>query len=152
MKKLLTAIAMIASQQAMADGFLCQTVSGDLNIKIYNHVQPEDGTRTASVMILSSPEVSLGRKTIAKLSAAEKTLSSEGTSYRGTVDLRRLDGGEYLGGTRLEQVKSIDVTVDFSYGNPVADGTVLRGWMRINKRDGSSLKDKIVCKRYLKGE
>ncbi|OQW54544.1 MAG: hypothetical protein A4S09_17450 [Proteobacteria bacterium SG_bin7] len=150
MKKLLTVIAMIVSQQAMADGFLCQTVDADLNIKVYNHVQPEDGTRTASVMVFSDPAVGFGNKTIAKLSADEETLSSEGTSYRGQVDLRRLSGGELISGTKLQYVKYIDVNVDFSYANPVAHGTVLRGWMRITKRDGSLISDKLVCKRYLK--
>ncbi len=150
MKKLLTVIAMVASQQAMADGFLCQTVDGDLNIKIYNQTQPEEGTRNAAVMVLSDTAVGFGNKTIAKLSADADTLSNEGTSYRGKVDLRRLSGGELIAGTKLEYVKHIDVTVDFSYANPVAHGTVLRGWMRVAKRDGSVISDKLVCKRYLK--
>lgn len=152
MKNLLAALAMIVSQQALADGFLCQTVDGDLNIKIYNQTNPELGTRSAAIMVLSDPEVSFGNKTIAKLSAAATTLSNDGTAYRGVVDLRRLSGGENIAGTKLQYVKYIDVEVEFSYSNPVAHGTVLRGLMTIEKRDGSEFTEKLVCKRYLKGE
>lgn len=152
MKNLLAVVAMIVSQQAMADGFTCQTVEGDLNIRLYNQTQPNAGTRSAAVMILSDANVGFGNKTIAKLSAEAATLSSDGTSYLGVVDLRRLSGGENIAGTKLQYVKHINVEVDFSYSNPVAHGTVLRGWMTIEKRDGSEFTEKLVCKRYLKGE
>ncbi len=152
MKKLLIAIALVASQQALADGFFCQTLDGDLKIKIFNQTSPEVGTRTAAVMVLSDSSVSFGNKTIAKLSAAANTLSNDGTVYRGVVDLRRLAGGELIAGTKLQYVKHIEVDVEFSYANPVAHGTVLRGMMTIQKRDGSEFSERLVCKRYLKGE
>src|SRR4051812_1738186 len=55
---------LLAATAAHADGFECQTVDQDLNIKVYNHTSPSEGTRVASVMVLSDPSVSAGKKTI----------------------------------------------------------------------------------------
>jgi len=53
-------IALSASAAAHADGFVCQTVAGDLNIKAYNNTDATSGTRNAAVMVLSDPSVSGG--------------------------------------------------------------------------------------------
>ena len=155
MKKLVVSIVMLAATSAMADGFVCESLDGALKVKVFNKTQPSEGTRNAAIMILSDASVGFGNKTIAKLSAEATTLSNEGTSYQGKVDLRRVDSdrsGELVAGTKLGYIKNINLEVDFSYARPVLAGTSVRGWLNIEKRDGSTITEKLECQRYLKGE
>jgi len=154
MKKLtLLVTMMIASSNVFADGFVCQSVEGDLNVKIYNHTQPEVGTRVAAVMVLSDPLVQGGRKTIARFKQTSGTLSSEGAHYLADVDLRFTDSntkGEYIAGTRLGHVDTIALDVDFSYDQPVAEGTLVKGLLTVTKRNGDIIEKDMECSRYLK--
>lgn len=160
MKKLVLIAGMMLSQSALADGFVCQTMESDLNVRIYNHTQPEMGTRSAAIMVLSDPVVSYGRKTIAKFSAVKGTLSSERGNpswaemvYTADVDLRFTDSarkGENISSTKLGELAKISVLVKFSYASPVADGTELAGQMTLVKRNGEVLVSALTCSRYLK--
>jgi hypothetical protein len=144
---------MAASTAARADGFNCQTVDGDLNIKVYNHTDAADGTRSSAVMVLSDPAVGAGRKTIAKFTDSNETLTNVGASYETRVDLRFNDSGrkgELIAGTKIGYLKTISVDVAFSYNQPVSHGTELEGTLTLVKRDGSEITRDLVCKRYLK--
>lgn len=155
MKHAIMTLILMAATPAFADGFRCNTVFGDLNVKVYNHTQPEEGTRNVATMIISDPSVQYGRKTIAKFSDINNTLSSKSAVYEAKVDLRFVDsrrGGENIGGTKLAELKKIIVDVDFSYANPVEDEAELPGTLTLVKRDGEELSSDLDCVRYLKGE
>src|SRR3989338_1707434 len=109
MKKIIFVMAavMASSTAAFADGFVCETRAQDLNVKVYNNTNPELGTRTAAVMVLSDPSVSHGRKTIARFQNSNGLISNTGAHYEAKVDLRYNDSarkGELIGGTKLGQL------------------------------------------------
>lgn len=144
------------STGAKAEGFKCQTVEGDLNVKIYHHNDPMVGTRVASTMIVSDPSIQVGRKTVALFTSKKGTLAlqSEG-SYLASVDLRMVESrrtGEYLVGTRLGELSTIAVDLDFSYAHPVADGDIVEGTATFTKRSGEVIVREMICARYLKAE
>jgi hypothetical protein len=149
----LSLIALSAAAVAQADGFQCETLAGDLAVKIYNHTQAEAGTRTGAVMVVSDTTVSHGRKTIARFTDLNERLSSRNSTYVADVDLRYNDSkrkGELIGGTKLGQLDQIVVDVAFSYGAPVTAGTELAGEMTLVKRNGEEIVLDLVCSRYLK--
>ncbi|HEY8280368.1 MAG TPA: hypothetical protein VIH99_12140, partial [Bdellovibrionota bacterium] len=125
------------SGSARADGFNCQTTDGSLNVKIYNHVQPSEGTRVGSVMVLSDPSVMGGRKTIARFTDVNGRLDSRSSVFTADVDLRYNDSarkGELIMGTKLGFINTITADIDFSYAYPVEDGAALDGKLTILKR------------------
>lgn len=155
--KLLNAFALTGltafSTSAHADGFVCQTTDGTLNVKIYNSTDPSVGTRVGAVMILSDPSVSEGRKTIARFSDANGVLESRGSRYEADVDLRFNDSsrkGELILGTKLGQLDAITVDIDFSYAAPVEAGNRVNGEIVLAKRDGSRVRSELACSRHLK--
>lgn len=157
--KLVNTFAVIAfaafSASAQADGFNCQTEDGSVNVKIYNHVSPENGTRNGAIMILSDTSVSGGRKTIARFTDVNGRLSSRSSVYVADVDLRFNDSGrkgELLLGTKLGNVDTITADLDFSYAAPVEAGEEIAGKLVIAKRDGNKIRADLSCVRYLKGE
>ncbi len=156
MKHLVTAmIVMGTSSFAMADGFKCETRDGDLVVKVYNHVQPEEGTRNGAVMVISDKNVQLGRKTIARFTDVNSTLKSKGALYMAKVDLRFADSrrkGELIGGTKLGQLANISLDVDFKYNRPLEDGEETTGELVLDKRNGDSITLDVDCVRYLKSE
>lgn len=156
MKKfMMVGLVLLAATQARADGFVCETLDGDLRIKLYNNTQPEEGTRNAAVMVLSDPSVQQGRKTIARFTDVNGTLANTAATYEANVDLRFADSrkkGEYLLGTRLGQLDSIIVDVQFSHGTPVRAGEELEGILIANKRNGDQIVRDLSCIRYLKNK
>lgn len=152
MKSLLITALMLASSSAFADGWVCQTESG-LVVKAYNNVHAEEGTRTPSVLIISDSAVSGGRKTIAKFTDAEGLVSAEGASYTGNVDLRYNNTGrkgELIAGTKLGEIDTITLDVDFSYAAPVAHGDEADATLTVAKRNGEEIVESATCARYLK--
>jgi hypothetical protein len=150
-----TFLMMSLSATAQADGYRCQTVDGDLNVKIFNHTQAAVGTRNGAIMVLSNPEVLKGRKTIATFTSEKGTLAQKGATYVGKVDLRVSGSdraGEYVGGTRLGELKHVVVAIDHNILQPVAEGTELSGTISFLKRDGGDDFQELACVRYLKGE
>lgn len=145
--------ALSLSTVAYADGFVCQTEGEDLLIKAYNHTDAADGTRNGSVLVLSDPSINAGKKTIARFTDVNETLTNVGASYEAAVDLRFNDTslkGRNIGGTKLGYIKSIVLDVDFSYAAPVADEEVLPGTLTLIKRDGVQITHTVNCARYLK--
>ena len=153
MKTLIVMMAGLMAVPALADGWQCQTVQGDLNIKIFNHTDPSQGTRNGAVMVLSDPYVSGGRKTIASFTDVKSTLSSSGAFYMADVDLRVVESrrkGELILGTKLGYVDSIQLDIDFSYANPIEHGEAVDGKLVVVKRDGDRIHRDVECTRYLK--
>ena len=159
LKSLLMAFVISAANAAFADGFVCHTDDERLKIALYNHVSPEDGTRTPSTMIISDNFIAHGRKTIARFSAKNGVLAAvhngqgQGLSYLGIVDLRFNDtrrAGEYIMGTRLGEVDFVQLNVAFSYSIPVLHGEEISGQFIIVKRRGERRSLDVQCLRYLK--
>lgn len=149
-------LATVFSTAAKADGFVCSTEQG-LNVKIYNHVSPLDGTRNISRMILSDATILKGRKTIATFAAEKGNLtdSYEGPRARftGKVDLRMTGSkrkGEYLQGTRLGEVSEILVDIDFVYERGLVEPGA--SYLTVVKRNGEASTEHLTCARYVKGE
>ncbi len=152
MKTLLITALMLASSSALADGFVCETESGVV-VKVYNNVHAEEGTRTPAVMIISDSVVSAGRKTIAKFTDAEGLVTADGASYTGNVDLRYNNTGrkgEWISGTKLGEIDTLHLDVEFSYATPVRHGKVLPALFTVVKRNGDEIQEDATCTRYLK--
>ncbi len=153
MKTLLALAMLVVTSQAQADGFVCSAVNTPLEIKMFNHVSPEDGTRVGAIMVLSDPTVGYGRKTIARFTSANGVLDNKGAVYTANVDLRFTDSnrkGELIAGTKLGELANIEVSVNYLYGNSVPEGTELPGVAWLIKRDGNTIRLELDCVRYLK--
>lgn len=139
----------------LADGFVCHNDKGDLNVRIYNNVNPEEGTRTASTLVLSNPELQAGNKTIAVFRDSTGLLSSKELVFTADVDLRFKESsrkGELIAGTKLGNLDQVKVIVHFSYADPVAEGAFVPASLILTKRDGAKIRQSLDCRRYLKGE
>src|SRR5687767_9585723 len=61
MKKVITYLSVLGSLSAapaFASGYICDSAEG-LRIKLYNHVQPTNGTRNPAILVISSDEGTL---------------------------------------------------------------------------------------------
>lgn len=137
---------------AQADGFKCVSESG-LNVKVYNHTDPNVGTRTAAIMVISDSTIGAGNKTIATFPDSKGVLSSSSSVYTADVDLRMTGSrrtGELIGGTKLGELDQIKLAVDFSYAQPVRAGEILTGRLTLIKRNGEKLREAVECERYLR--
>lgn len=155
MKKIIIAAIFSLSSTAFADGFICEAPNESLKVKVFHQTEPTLGTRNSAVMILSNPDIQVGRKTIATFESEAATLTNHGAMYQAKVDLRFRNSnrrGELVGPTKLGELKSINLSVDFSYARPVADGAELLGQLTLFKRSGDAVPLDVVCTRYLKGE
>ena len=166
MSKSLSLVALVltfVTGSAFADGFKCTTTTvesrlkGELNIKAFNEVNPELGTRNASVMVLSDPSVQYGRKTIATFKnsrlASTGTLVNEGAVFMANVDSRVSGverGGELILGTKLSELKSVKLDIAFSYARPVAEGAIVGAKLTLTKENGKKIVRMMDCTRYLK--
>lgn len=144
---------MATSSAAFADGFMCETRTKKLNVKVFNNTKPEYGTRNAAVMVLSDSSVSSGRKTIARFTDVNNRIINTGAHYIADVDLRYNDSsrkGELIGGTKLGELDTVELDVDFNYSQPMAHGEYTRGLLTLNKRNGKIIEFALDCYRYLK--
>ncbi len=144
--------ALVTVTSAKADGFVCSSDDG-LNVKVFNQTEASEGTRNGAIMVLSNANISSGRKTIATFPADNTLLSQSGASYSAHVDLRYVESsrkGELIGGTKLGQLRDIDLDVDFSYSTPVSAGKKMAALLTLNKRNGAKIEIDMICKRYLK--
>ena len=114
---------------------VCETDDGKLRAKII----PRSSGKTA-VLVLSDPSVQVGRKTIAVFSNA--TIEDD-TVLRvvAKVDFRNrtLKRGEYIGGTRLGELKQISLSVD-------DDDEKLNGVLALLKRNGDTTYLELACR------
>jgi hypothetical protein len=147
----------LSGTAAQADGFTCQGRSTGINIKVFNHTDPNAGTRVAAVMVLSNPNIQSPNKTIAKFTSQNATLAYKGNGvWKAKVDLRYSDTsrkGELIGGTKLGQLSAVDLDLAFNYSSyetQLAQATQTNGVIRYFKRNGDYNVESVTCKRYLK--
>lgn len=151
--KILVAMMILGASVAQADGFVCETLERDLNVKVYNTLSPDVGTRTAAVMVFSDPSIQQGRQTIARFTDANGTLTNTGARYDAKVDLRYADSGragELISGTKLGALSHLYMNVGFYYSTPVKKGEALWGKLVLVKRNGERIDRDLSCARYLK--
>ena len=151
-KSIAVVSAIVFGAQAQADGFKCEAYDQDLNVKVYNQTQPDAGTRNAAVMVVSDPSISDGRKTIATFEAGE-TLTNSAAVYKANVDLRFNNSGrqgELIAGTKLGQLKTSVLDVDFTFSNPLEAGEEADAVLKLVKRNGDRINVDMLCTRYLK--
>jgi hypothetical protein len=152
-KYLLSALVLVFSQIALADGFKCKVLDGgSFSINVYNHRLPSYGTRSAAVMIISDNLVSRARKTVAVFRDVNSTLAQSGAHYTAVVDLRYLDSsrkGERVFGTKLGYIKYIDLDINFVYGQKLKKGASLSAAVTVHKRNGENYILDATCERYL---
>ncbi len=152
---IVSALVFGAAQVAQADGFVCTGDTTGTQFKIYNKVRVSEGNRNASVMIVSDPKVSMGRKTIATFTDFKNTLENKGTRYTAHVDLRVLESnrsGENIAGTKLGELSTINVVVYFNYhtDTPSYLGEEFEGQVDYLKRNGQRITEALSCLRYIK--
>ena len=153
MNKVMILVGMLGAVSAQADGFVCESVSRDLTVKVFNHTDSQIGTRAPAVMIVSDPRLSEGRKTIATFSDAQGLLTKSSSTYAANVDLRYASSnraGILIGGTKLGELDEIQLAVDFSYREPLAFGETTKGVITLVKRNGREILFDAECARYLK--
>jgi len=135
MKKIIVSVAMIASlavSVAQAQEWVCEFDSTKIRLI-------DETRREGALMILSDTRVGYGNRTIAKFSEANGTLDLQSEDhYLARVDLRFSDsgrGGEYLFGTRLNQIETIRMMVnpELQDGEGGHSATVI-----VHKRNGSA--------------
>jgi hypothetical protein len=151
---MIAGLAMVAAASAHADGFSCQTANGATNIKVYDHTQASEGTRTAAVMVLSDSGADAGSKTIARFTDVKGTLSSDSSSFLANVDLRFKDQSNKTalvdGKVELQDLDTIQVTIGFAFNEPVKAGDTVQGSLIMTTREGETIKTDLSCERYLK--
>jgi len=153
MKYVMLLSALFVTASANADGFRCMAIDRSIAATVYNHTNPNKGTRTAAILVLSDPSIQRGNRTIATFKNAQGTLSSQGTVYNADVDLRYTEisrKGEYLLGTRLGELKTISMIVDFDYNYPLFKGESVKAYLVAKKRNGKKAGVDMECVRYLK--
>jgi hypothetical protein len=153
MKTLFTTLVLALSTTAFADGFKCEQLDHNINVKVFNNTSAEAGTRNAAVMVFSDASVAYGNKTIASFSSSKRKLGQNGTSYLAVVDLRVSESnrsGENILGTKLGQIKEIYVDINHNYSQPIEAGDETEGTISVVKRNGKISTFDINCVRYLK--
>jgi hypothetical protein len=135
MKKFVVMMAMVGSVSAQAATFVCES---------------EDGIRIRandSVMVVSDTSVQSGRKTIARFTEENGTLTVKdlgeaGPKFIGKVDLRFNDSeraGEYLFGTRLGEIRALELYPNYTEDS---DG---EGVVTIKLRNGTRRAVNLLC-------
>ena len=163
MKAILFVISvLVASHTAFADGFRCEGVNTGVQIKIFNYTDYTMGTRTPAVMVVADPTVRSPNKTVATFKHENNNLSYLGNGlFEGQVDLRYSETshkGENIAGTKLGQLKSIQVQLFSQFGRKFSyehadefkNNEILDARYSYIKRNGEILEEKAVCSRYLK--
>ena len=151
-------LALGSTSIAQADGFKCVGQNTGLNINVFNHTDPSDGTRSPAVMVVSDPMIGSPNKTIAKFSSDNRNLDYLGYGkYSAKVDLRFNDSGrqgENIAGTKLGQLATIVLAIEFAYNQNTTDlaraVAEIPGKISYNKRNGEVLEEAVACTRYLK--
>lgn len=153
MKSILFAAALLASQAAWADGFVCSTTGNDLSIKVYDHTQAQLGTRNVAAMIVSDPTAAAGQKTIARFQGGEETLVSHSATFTATLDpsAEGTEGTRLISGVQLDEVKTLTLDVYYDYNAPAPVGAEIGGELTLDTTKGTIIRQ-VECTRYRKSK
>jgi len=158
----LIAVVLGSITTAHADGFRCEGANTGITIQVYNHTNPEIGTRVPAVMVVADSMVRSPNKTVAVFNWENKTLAYLGNGlFQGKVDLRYIETsrkGENIAGTKLGYLQSINLQIlshfgknfDYSRADQFKNNEILDSRISYIKRNGEILEEKAICSRYLK--
>ncbi len=137
MKNIISVFALaslVLSASAFASGFKCQTDDG-YNAKIFNHVDPLNGTRTPAVLVISSLE----QGTLLVRKDAEIHKANRVNTVRYTAE-----------GNRKTDADQVVLQINFKEGVEVLEaGETTLGQLVFVKDSDREVKQ-VVCERYLK--
>ena len=151
-------IALALASVSKADGFICTTPNGDLNVKVFDHVYSYLGTRNAARMIVSNPQLEPGNRTLAVFSSEQGTLwnstnRGEYLTYTGHVDLRfnNIHKSQLILSEPVAKLYAVRLRVYFNYRKShMRDGTPVFGALDLVTRRGRHIYSETSCTRYLK--
>jgi hypothetical protein len=132
MKSLFVAVVLaLTSSAALASGLVC---SGEgYNVKLYNEVQPSQGTKNPAILIVSSDKI--GTITRLEGSEIEKLYTATAVSYEGQS--HNTSTGHFM-------------FVRFAVARQATDANSRRGHLTLTT-DGGTFGANLVCTDYLKG-
>ncbi len=140
MKSLLTiGVAIALSNVSFGSGFKCESEDG-ANVKIFNHVDPETGTRTPAAFVLSTA----GEGTL----LVRKGWEIRKSNRRNTVQYV-VDGGQNT------SADTVILQIRFKEGREVLEaGETAQGQLIVigAEEPGSKSVTALECARYLKNE
>lgn len=151
-------IALALASVSKADGFICTTPDGDLNVKVFDHVHSYLGTRDAARMIVSNPQLEPDNRTIAVFSSEQGTLWSstnrgEYLTYTGHVDLRfdNIHKNQFILSQPVSNLYAVRLRIYFNYKkSQMRDGAPVFGALDLVTRSGRHVYSETSCTRYLK--
>ena len=133
--RLFTVIAIsVLGTSAYADGFKCEATDSTYAVKLFNHVNPELGTRNPAALIVSDDS---GTLLVRKGESISKTNRKNTVRY--TVEGSRKLGAD----TAILQVR-------FKQGREVIEEGDARPGQLILIADGEKEVHELSCERYLK--
>lgn len=134
--QLITAVVIsVFGTAAFADGFKCEALESGYNVKLFNHVHPELGTRTPAALIVS--DVDAGTLLVRKGDDISKTNRKNTVRY--TVE-----------GSRKLGADTAILQVTFKQGKEVIAAGDVRPGQLILIADGEKEVHELSCERYLK--
>ncbi len=127
--------ALVLCTSVFASGFKCESNDG-YNVKLFNNVDPTQGTRTPAALVVSNDE---GTLLVRKGADISKT--------------NRLNTVRYTAeGSRKVDADQVILQISFKEGLEVlADGETADGQLILVKDGDREVKD-LVCSRYLKNK
>ncbi len=130
-------VLVLGSVSAFGSGFKCETINAvpATSVKLFNHINAEDGTRTPAAMVISNEDE--GTILVAKGSAIRKHNRANTVQYV-------VDGNKRLG------ADSAILQITFKEGREVLEaGEVVRGQLILVDGSDRSVSE-LDCERYLK--
>src|SRR5690606_9002815 len=137
--------------QAEAQGFVCRTNKESVAVSLVSFTDRE--ARKVDVMILADQRQGFDRQNLARFSSDNGSLKGNGSRYSATVNFEalRLERKEYrIRGISLEQIKNIDLNLDFSSPRPVPEGDELEAELLLTTLKGDVISLAAECLHYLR--
>lgn len=151
----LMGLFIIAPQGVLADGFICEAINDNLEVRVFNHTKASVGTRNVSVMVVSDPTLNFGERTLLSLNSKQNSLVSRGAHYNASLNFNSNEVSKEVAdkpilGIKLSEIKNIALRVNFSYAYPVKKGTIVDAILTLIDRNDNSHQSAFNCERYLK--
>jgi hypothetical protein len=142
----------IMASVASAQGFICTSLDETTQIDIYlvggGSLHEFRPAPRGKMMVVKDITLNPKRQVVATFSTKEGLLRTKDTSFIGKVDPKHPDtnsSGKRVGGTRLGQLKTITVEIDYSFQEKVSDGVRLAAQVTYNKLNGEDLAEDFEC-------
>ncbi len=129
----------LVSSGAFASGFKCESVDASgYSVKLFNHVDPNTGTRTPAAMIVSQEEE--GTLLVRKGAAIRKHNRLNTVQY-GVDSTKKLGGEQAILQIRFKEGKEV-----------LRAGETAEGQLIVVSEDGDRDVNELSCERYLKND